>query len=139
MEQIWVERQLDIDNLLEKRSFFLFGPRQTGKTSLIRHLLPDVPFYDLLDSSTYLAFSRQPDRLAQELCPSKKRVIIDEIQQLPSLLNEAHRLIEARGVHLLLTGSSARKFRRGGMSRKALSHKRETIRHEGFSIFSVTQ
>ena len=115
MEQIWVERQLDIDNLLEKRSFFLLGPRQTGKTSLIRHLLPNVPFYDLLDSSTYLALSRQPDRLAQELGPSK-RVIIDEIQQLPSLLNEVHRLIEARGVHFLLTGSSARKLRRGGMN-----------------------
>ena len=54
MEQTWVERQLDIKSLLEKRSCFLLGPRQTGKTSLIRHLLPDVRYYDLLDSMTYL-------------------------------------------------------------------------------------
>ena len=116
MEQTWIERHLDIYSLLEKRSCFLLGPRQTGKTSLIRRLLPDVRFYDLLDSATYLALSRQPGRLAEEIGSSVKRVVIDEIQRLPSLLNEVHRLIETQNIHFLLTGSSARKLRRGGVN-----------------------
>jgi predicted AAA+ superfamily ATPase len=116
MKQTWVERQLDIRSLLEKSSCFLMGPRQTGKTSLIRRLLPDVRFYDLLDSATYLALSRQPGRLAEEIGSFVKRVVIDEIQRLPSLLNEVHRLIETQDVHFLLTGSSARKLRRGGIN-----------------------
>jgi len=114
MEPKWVERQLDIQGLLEKRSCFLLGPRQTGKTSLTLRVLPDIRYYDLLNSTTYLALSRQPDRLAQEIGSSVKRVVIDEIQRLPSLLNEVHRLIETQDVHFLLTGSSARKLRRGG-------------------------
>jgi predicted AAA+ superfamily ATPase len=116
MEQAWVERQLDIHNLLEKRSCWLLGPRQTGKTSLIRRLLPDIRYYDLLDSATYLALSRRPGQLAEEIGSSLKRVVIDEIQRLPSLLNEVHRLIETQDVHFLLTGSSARKLRRGGVN-----------------------
>jgi predicted AAA+ superfamily ATPase len=116
MEPKWVERQLDIQGLLEKRSCFLLGPRQTGKTSLILRVLPDIRYYDLLNSTTYLALSRQPDRLAQEIGSSVKRVVIDEIQRLPSLLNEVHRLIETQDVHFLLTGSSARKLRRGGVN-----------------------
>jgi predicted AAA+ superfamily ATPase len=116
MEPKWVERQLDIQGLLEKRSCFLLGPRQTGKTSLTLRVLPDIRYYDLLNSTTYLALSRQPDRLAQEIGSSVKRVVIDEIQRLPSLLNEVHRLIETQDVHFLLTGSSARKLRRGGVN-----------------------
>jgi predicted AAA+ superfamily ATPase len=116
MEQTWIERHLDIHSLLEKRSCFLLGPRQTGKTALIRRLLPDVRIYDLLDSATYLALSRQPGRLAEEIGSSVKRVVIDEIQRLPSLLNEVHRLIATQNIHFLLTGSSARKLRRGGVN-----------------------
>jgi predicted AAA+ superfamily ATPase len=116
MKKLWVDRQLDISGLLKKRSFFLLGPRQTGKTSLIHHILPDVLFFDLLDSSNYLALSREPNRLAEEIGSSVKRVVIDEIQRLPSLLNEVQRLIETRNVNFLLTGSSARKLRRGGIN-----------------------
>ncbi|NMC96128.1 MAG: ATP-binding protein [Deltaproteobacteria bacterium] len=116
MKKRWVDRQLDIGRLLEKRSFFLLGPRQTGKTTLIQHVLPDIRFYDLLDSANYLALSRNPGRLAEEIGSSVKRVVIDEIQRLPSLLNEVQRLIETRDVKFLLTGSSARKLRRGGIN-----------------------
>jgi predicted AAA+ superfamily ATPase len=116
MKNKWVDRQLDISALLNKRSFFLLGPRQTGKTSLIHHMMPDTLFYDLLDSTNYLALSRNPGRLAEEIGSHVKRVVIDEIQRIPSLLNEVQRLIETRNVKFLLTGSSARKLRRGGIN-----------------------
>lgn len=112
----WVQRILDLPRLLEKRSYFLLGPRQTGKTSLIRHSLKDVRVYDLLDTSVYVALSQNPGRIAQELTRKDRIVVIDEIQRLPVLLNEVHRLIEGRGIRFLLTGSSARKLRRGGVN-----------------------
>jgi predicted AAA+ superfamily ATPase len=111
-----VDRALDLAALLEKRSHFLLGPRQTGKTTLLRHALPNARVYDLLDSSVYLALSRSPGRLSEELGPGDHIVVIDEIQRLPELLNEVHRLIEGRGIRFLLTGSSARKLRRGGVN-----------------------
>ena len=61
-----VERLLSLPALLQKKSHFLFGPRQTGKTFLVRRSLPGVRVYDLLDSWTYLAFSQNPGRLAQD-------------------------------------------------------------------------
>jgi uncharacterized protein len=112
----WVARVPDLPALLQKRSYFLLGPRQTGKTSLIRHTLPSARVYDLLDTSVYLTLSQQPSRIAQELGPADQVVVIDEIQRLPDLLNEVHRLMESRGVRFLLTGSSARKLRRGGVN-----------------------
>jgi predicted AAA+ superfamily ATPase len=109
-------RALDLAALVGRKSHFLFGPRQTGKTTLIRDALPGVPVYDLLDSAVYLALSREPGRLAEELPPGTRVAAIDEIQRLPELLNEVHRLIEARHIRFLLTGSSARKLRRGGVN-----------------------
>lgn len=115
-DRLYIERIIDPPALLEKKSYFLFGPRQTGKTFLIRHTLKGVKTYDLLDTSIYLALSQNPGRIAQELSPQDHIVVIDEIQRLPELLNEVHRLIEEHGVRFLLTGSSARKLRRGGVN-----------------------
>jgi predicted AAA+ superfamily ATPase len=112
----YVQRILDLPALMEKKSHFLFGPRQTGKTSLIHHTLKGVKVYDLLDTSIYLALSQNPGRIGQELTAKDRIVVIDEIQRLPILLNEVHRLIEAHGIRFLLTGSSARKLRRGGVN-----------------------
>jgi len=112
----YVPRILDIPALMEKKSHFLFGPRQTGKTSLIYHTLKRVKVYDLLDSSIYLTLSQNPGRIGQELTAGDRIVVIDEIQRLPILLNEVHRLIETHGIRFLLTGSSARKLRRGGVN-----------------------
>jgi len=112
----YVQRILDLPALMEKKSHFLFGPRQTGKTSLIHHTLKGVKVYDLLDTSIYLALSQNPGRIGQELTAKDRIVVIDEIQRLPILLNEVHRLIETRGIRFLLTGSSARKLRRGGVN-----------------------
>ena len=116
LDDLYIDRTLSLPALMEKKSLFLLGPRQTGKTSLIRHTLKGARVYDLLDTSVFLALSQNPGRLAQELTSNDRFVVIDEIQRLPSLLNEVHRLIEERRIRFLLTGSSARKLRRGGVN-----------------------
>ena len=112
----YIKRLVDLNVLLDKKSYFLIGPRQTGKTFLIHHTLKNVRVYDLLDSEIYLALSRNPGRISEELQPQDRIVVIDEIQRLPELLNEVHRLIETNGIRFLLTGSSVRKLRRGGIN-----------------------
>lgn len=107
-------RLLDLRTMLAKKSFFLFGPRSTGKTYLIRHQLADATIYDLLDDDTFARLSRRPALLEEELDPRAGVVVIDEIQKLPTLLDTVHRIIESRRVRFLLTGSSSRKLRRGG-------------------------
>ncbi len=113
---IYIDRILNLPDMLKRKSFFLLGPRQTGKTSLITHTLKDIKVYDLLDTSLFLDLSQRPSRLSEELAPEDRIVVIDEIQRLPVLLNEVHRLIEKRGIHFLLTGSSARKLRSKGVN-----------------------
>jgi predicted AAA+ superfamily ATPase len=112
----YIKRLVDLNALLDKKSHFLLGPRQTGKTFLILHTLEKVRVYDLLDAETYLALSQNPKRISEELQPQDRVVVIDEIQRLPELLNEVHRLIETHHTRFLLTGSSARKLRRGGIN-----------------------
>jgi predicted AAA+ superfamily ATPase len=111
-----IARTIDLQRLLAKKSYFLLGPRQTGKSFLIRQTLPGVRLFDLLDSPTYLTLSRNPERIGEELTERDKLVVIDEVQRLPHLLNEVHRLIEAWRIRFLLTGSTARKLRRGGVN-----------------------
>jgi predicted AAA+ superfamily ATPase len=111
----YLERLPDPAEWLAKKSYFLFGPRQTGKSTLVRHRLPQAKVYDLLDGAVFLALSR-PGRLAEELAPRDRFVVIDEVQRLPEILNEVHRLVEERGTRFLLTGSSARRLRRGGVN-----------------------
>src|SRR2546428_9632154 len=102
---LYIPRVLDLPALLTRKSHFLFGPRQTGKSFLIARALPGLRVYDLLDSTIYLALSQNPARLAQELTPQDRLVVIDEIQRLPDLLNQVHRLIETPRVAFLLTRS----------------------------------
>lgn len=113
---MYVKRQLDLLRILQEKSYFLFGPRQTGKTSLIQHTLNEYRCYNLLQTDMYLKLSREPQRLRQEITDDDKIVIIDEIQKLPILLDEVHNLIEEKGIHFLLTGSSARKLRNKGVN-----------------------
>ena len=113
---MYVKRQLDLLRFLQEKSYFLFGPRQTGKTSLIQHTLNEYRYYNLLQTDVYLKLSRAPQRLRQEITDDDKIVIIDEIQKLPILLDEVHNLIEEKGIHFLLTGSSARKLRNKGVN-----------------------
>jgi predicted AAA+ superfamily ATPase len=111
-----IGRLLKLRDLLERKSHFLFGPRQTGKTYLIHQDLGDAQIYDLLDSSVFLALSQNPGRIGDEIQDRSRFVVVDEIQRLPALLHEVHRLIESRGVRFLITGSSPRKLRRGGVN-----------------------
>ena len=100
---------------LPRASCFLFGPRGTGKSTWIEAELPDALRVDLLDQATYLELSGHAERLGAMADARKtKVVVIDEVQKLPALLDEVHRLIETRRFRFVLTGSSARKLRRSG-------------------------
>jgi predicted AAA+ superfamily ATPase len=99
------------------QSFFLFGPRGVGKTAWVRQQFPRAPFFDLLDHATYTQLLAAPDRLADRIPAGYAGwVVVDEVQRVPELLNEVHRLIEARRLRFVLTGSSARKLRRRGVN-----------------------
>lgn len=97
-------------------SFFLFGPRGTGKSTWLRQVLPDALWFDLLRTHTLLALTRQPESFRQqvEARPAGSWVVVDEVQRLPSLLNEVHALIAETGrrYRFSLSGSSARKLKR---------------------------
>ncbi len=100
------------------QSFFLFGPRGTGKSSWIRHTLPEALVVDLLKPDVFREMSARPERLAQLVLANRGRapIVIDEVQRVPELLNVVHDLIESHsGLSFVLTGSSARKLRRGGV------------------------
>ena len=112
---MYIERNLDVKSALAKKSVFLFGPRQCGKSSLIDHSFTDIPLFDLLSSRTFIRLSQDPSYI-EAVCGDKRLAVIDEIQKMPSLLDEVHRLIERKGFHFLLTGSSARKLRRKGVN-----------------------
>ena len=108
------KRTLNLKNLLNKKSFFLFGPRSTGKTTLIQQSLKKAKLYNLLDSDIYTRLLKNPKLLEEENTSTKNQIIvIDEIQKLPSILDEVHRLIQKKNYRFLLTGSSARKLKKG--------------------------
>jgi len=105
------QRILDLGTLLTHRSLFLFGPRQTGKTTYLHDKYPTARFVDLLDARTFRELSARPELLRLSLTPSETLVVIDEIQKLPALLDEVHLLIERhKSLRFILTGSSARKL-----------------------------
>jgi len=101
----------------KNKSFFLFGPRGTGKSTWVRSVFADSLYLDLLESELYYLLLASPQRL-ETLIPSGYEgwVVIDEIQRIPELLNEVHRLIEKRGLLFVLTGSSTRKLRQKGVN-----------------------
>ena len=107
-------RRLELGALLKSKSHFLFGPRATGKTTLIQQNLPGAVVVDLLHHRTFSSLLRDPSRLGEMIVDRDKIVVIDEIQKLPKLLDEVHRLIQRRRIRFLLTGSSARKLKHGG-------------------------
>lgn len=111
-----LKRTLDLKPVLEKKSCFLFGPRQTGKTTLIEAQFPDAQMIQLLDAETHQYLLMNPSRLNDIIKPNQKTVVIDEIQKLPELLDQIHLLIEKRKINFLLTGSNPRKLKRVGVN-----------------------
>jgi predicted AAA+ superfamily ATPase len=114
MEKKYIKRLLGVPN----RSFFLFGPRGVGKSTWLKKTMGGALFLNLLDSSLYLELSQNPmilEALAGNI-PEGSWIVIDEIQKIPTLLDEVHRLMEKKGWRFALCGSSARKLRRGGVN-----------------------
>ncbi len=108
-------RLVDLGSALKLRSIFLLGPRQTGKSTLVRHQFPEAKYFNLLQADAFRQFSAAPETMRQSLAPNDRLVIIDEIQKLPSLLDEVQFLIDSnKNIRFILTGSSARKLKRGG-------------------------
>ncbi len=108
------ERRLHLDPA-PTESFFLWGPRQTGKSTLLRAMYPDARWLDLLRSDLFRRYLERPALLREELQAVERPglIVIDEVQKVPDLLDEVHLLIETRGLCFALCGSSARKVRRG--------------------------
>ena len=99
------------------KSFFLFGPRGTGKTTWLRTQFKQALYIDLLESELYNTLLASPDRIEKFIPPGYKDwIVIDEIQRVPELLNEVHRLIEKYQYKFILTGSSARSLRKKGIN-----------------------
>ena len=111
------KRTLRID-LPPRQSVFLWGPRKTGKSTLLRKQFPQSARFDLLETRLMLEWTRAPWRLPEQvgaLDPAARAapIIIDEVQKAPAVLDEVHRLIESEGLRFVLCGSSARKLKRG--------------------------
>ena len=113
-----IPRILDVRALLERKSCFLFGPRQTGKSTLIGQQFADCRTWNLLDQELFRRLARNPGLIRESLAEGSGSdiVVIDEIQRMPELLNEVHLMIEEHGARFLLTGSSARALRRKGVN-----------------------
>jgi len=101
----------------QDKSFFLFGPRGTGKTTWVKNNFPSALYVDLLEAEIYNELLVNPQRLEKMIGSAGAQwIIIDEIQRIPALLHEVHRLIEAKKHRFILTGSSARKLRAKGVN-----------------------
>ena len=116
-------RTLDLRMLANRKSLFLFGPRSTGKTTLLREQFASHAIINLLRSSVYLPLAENPSRLHEIVAEGRADastdppvVVIDEIQKLPALLDEVHDSIETQNVHFVLSGSSGRKLKRSGVN-----------------------
>ncbi len=102
---------------LQLKSFFLFGPRGTGKSTWLRNHFPEAVFFDLLNDLVFQDFLRNPSELKDRVPRNSScTVVIDEIQKVPALLDEVHRLLESekRPIQFIMTGSSARKIKKTG-------------------------
>lgn len=112
-----IKRNLDLKGLLQKKSVLLLGPRGTGKSYYLRNQLENVHIINLLKSAERLPLQSNPSSIEEIVAlHPRKIIVIDEVQKVPELLDEAHRLIEEKGTRFLLTGSSARKLKAEGVN-----------------------
>lgn len=108
-------RIFDIENRLDE-VMFLFGGRQTGKSTLLKERFPKAVYIDLLKSDVRNRFKQHPEEFRESLMryPPETLVIVDEIQKVPDLLDEVHWLMVEKGLWFILSGSSARKIKKSG-------------------------
>ena len=101
----------------DNKSLFLFGPRGTGKSHWVKTRFPNSVYIDLLESQIFNSLLANPTRLENLIAPKfNGQIIIDEVQKIPELLDEVHRLIENKKYKFILTGSSARKLKQKGVN-----------------------
>ena len=122
---------------LPSRSFFLFGPRGTGKSTWLEESLKKIPIFNLLKTSTFLELSKNPGLLEAKIgnLPVGSWVCIDEVQKVPQILDEVHRLIELKKWRFALSGSSARKLKKE--SANLLGGRALTLHMEPFSYIEL--
>jgi uncharacterized protein len=108
-------RILDLLPILTNRSIFLFGPRQVGKSTYLKSKYPTAKYYNLLKADEFAYLASRPESIRQSIVAKDKLIIIDEIQKLPILLDEVQAILgENKKIRFILTGSSARRLKRGG-------------------------
>lgn len=108
------KRVVKIKELVSQKSVLLLGPRQVGKSTLLRKTFPKARYVDLLEADTFRELSARPESLRESLTSADTHIIVDEIQKLPNLLDEIQSIIDRnKRIRFVLTGSSARKLRRG--------------------------
>ena len=112
---IMYHRIFDVENRLDE-AMFLFGARQTGKSTLLKERFPKAIYIDLLKSDVRNRFKQHPEEFRESLLryPPETLVIVDEIQKVPDLLDEVHWLMVEKGLWFILSGSSARKIKKSG-------------------------
>ncbi len=117
-EAIFFEKMASVYKRLfqppEQNSYFLFGPRGTGKSSWVQDHYPNATYIDLLENEVYRILLARPEALEDFFKDQTKTVILDEVQKVPAILDEVHRLIERKKIQFVLTGSSARKLKKSG-------------------------
>lgn len=141
-----IQRITNIKKILKTKSILLLGPRRTGKSYFIRNQLGDHKYYNLLHADTFRRLTSRPSLIRESIKESDHIVVIDEIQQIPELMNEVHAMIEeSPHVHFLLTGSSARKLKRehtslmAGRAKKMIFYPFVSSEIPNFSLERVIQ
>jgi predicted AAA+ superfamily ATPase len=115
---VYIHRILDLD-LPPRQSAFLWGPRKSGKSTLLKQRFPNSLVFDFLKTDLFLEFAKRPSLLREQILAKddsslRYPIILDEVQKIPQILDEVHWLIENKGLSFILCGSSARKMKRGG-------------------------
>lgn len=145
MKKRSIARILVLDKIIKRKGVLLLGPRRTGKSFYIRNQIKPDKYINLLEADTFRNYSARPEMLREIITKKDKIVAIDEIQKLPSLMDEIHSLIESTDIKFVLTGSSARKLTNNhtslmaGRVKKIIFHPLVTKEMQDFNLKKILQ